>query len=262
MNIGWIGLGGIGTEMVKRLLGAGQTVTAYTRGKGLAEVEAGGAKTCGDYAELAAQSDLLVICVYSDAQLADVLFDRGALAALRPGSILAIHTTGSPQLARRIGEQAPAGVGVLDATFSGGPADVAAGKLTLIVGGEAETLARARPVLETYAAQIYHVGPLGHGQTLKLLNNLIFATNLMNAVELLRLAESQGFDTKTAAQVIQASSGASYTMNLFRAAPPAAMLAASRHYMEKDVATAMQTAAELGLDMSAFAATAAYFQPG
>jgi 3-hydroxyisobutyrate dehydrogenase-like beta-hydroxyacid dehydrogenase len=262
MRIGWIGLGGIGVEMVKRLLAEGHEVCAYPRGKGLDEAVAAGARTNGDYAALAADCEALILCVYSDAQLREVLFEKGALAALRPGAVAAIHTTGSPELSREIAERAPAGVGVLEACFSGGPADVAAGRLTLLVGGEAETLEKVRPAFSTYASQIHHVGAVGQGQKLKLLNNLLFATNLMNSVELLRLAKDQGFETATAARVIQACSGASYTMNLFQSgAAPDSLLAGARHYMEKDVAAARDAARELGLDVSAFASTIAYFQP-
>jgi 3-hydroxyisobutyrate dehydrogenase-like beta-hydroxyacid dehydrogenase len=260
MNIGWVGLGSIGTLMVKRLLAAGQPVTVYPRGAGLSEVRGLGAQECPDYAALAAKSDLLVLCVYDDAQLRNVLFDQGALKAMRPGSILAIHTTGSPGVARETGDKAPPGVEVLDATFSGGPGEAAEGTLTLMVGGAAEALDRARSAFKAYTKQIYHVGPLGHGQVLKLLNNLLFATNLMNAVELLGLAERYGFDTQTVAHVLQGCSGASFAMRLFQAKPVPTMLNASRPYLEKDVATAVAVAREAGVDISFFTATADYFE--
>ena len=259
MNIGWVGLGTIGALMVKRLLAAGLPVTVYPRGGGLAEVTGSGAKQQPDYARLASDSDLLVLCVYDDDQVRSVLLDNGALAAMQPGSVLALHTTGSPTLMRELGEKAPQGVQVLDVTFSGGPADVEAGELTLMVGGEADALEKTRAVFETYASRIYMVGALGHGQLVKLLNNLLFSANLMNAAELLGMAEGMGFETTTVAQIIQASSGASYAMRLFQYQPVAKMLEASRHYLEKDVAVALAAARESGLDVSTFATTAAYF---
>ncbi|HEX7876238.1 MAG TPA: NAD(P)-dependent oxidoreductase [Sphingobium sp.] len=261
MRIGWIGLGGIGTQMVKRLRAAGHDVAVYGRGAGLDEATAAGAAPCSSYAQLAGQSDILFLCVYSDAQMIDILFDQGALTALPPASTIVIHTTGSPATAQRIATAAPDGVHILDACFSGGPTDVAAGRLTLMIGGEAEALEPVRPLLETYASHIHHVGPLGHGQMLKLLNNLLFATNLMNAAELVRLAEQQGFPPALLAQVIGASSGASYALNLF--ASPGFTLAAMeniRPYLEKDVATAMTTAQEASLDVNAFKRTADYFR--
>jgi 3-hydroxyisobutyrate dehydrogenase-like beta-hydroxyacid dehydrogenase len=154
-------------------------------------------------------------------------------------------------------------VEVLDATFSGGPADVAAGRLTVMAGGSAQALETARPALAAYAGQIHHVGGLGLGQTLKLLNNLLFATNQMNAARMLQLAQAQGFDTAAVARVLQGCSGASFALGLFqRPAPLAAVLAGSRPYLEKDVATAAAAAADAGLDLAAFAATLEFFRPG
>ncbi|MFT3968513.1 MAG: NAD(P)-binding domain-containing protein, partial [Sphingobium sp.] len=148
MRIGWIGLGAIGTNMVRRALGAGHRLTVFARGKGLEEVIAEGAWTSGDYRALAAQSDVLAICLFNDIQVRSVLFEEGALASMRPGSVLAIHTTGSPGLAREIGALAPEGVEVMDATFSGGPHTVLAGELTAMVGGTAEAPQR-KPVMES-----------------------------------------------------------------------------------------------------------------
>ena len=262
MDIGWVGLGSIGTAMVMRLRASGQSVSVYPRGDGVAAVAAAGATRRDDYVALARGSDVLVVCVYTDTQVREVLFDAGALAALRPASTLVIHTTGAPALAREIGARAPAGVAVLDATFSGGTADIEAGRLTIMAGGEAAALDRALPVLQAYAREVHHVGPLGHGQTVKLLNNLLFATNLMNAVELLRLAGAvEGLEPSIVASVLQSCSGASYAMTLLRSAGALeTTVRAARPYLEKDVATVVTTAHEAGLDISHFAGTADYFR--
>ena len=262
MKIGWIGLGHIGTQMVKRALAGGYRVTAYSRGAGLAEVVAAGAQSCDDYPALAAESDILVVCVYSDAQVRAVLFELGVLAALRSGSVLAIHTTGSPELAREIGRRAPKGVDVLDATFSGGPHTVAAGSLSVMLGGAPDAVKRVSPLFATYADRIQAVGPLGSAQLLKLLNNLLFATNLKHAAELMKIASDLGFDTPAVAKVVQSCSGASFAMSLFERAMPATdALARARPFLEKDVATAVATAAEMKLALGVFAATAEYFSP-
>jgi 3-hydroxyisobutyrate dehydrogenase len=261
MNIGWVGLGEIGTQMVKRLLAAGHKVTAYERGAGLEEVKAAGAHMSNDYPALAASCEILTLCVFTDQQVRDVLYAGGALAAMRSGSILAIHTTGSPTVPREAGEKAPPGVSVLDATFSGSPDAIAAAKAAMMVGGDAAALHKAAPMFTAYAAHIHHVGPLGSGQTIKLLNNLMFAANLMNTAELLRLAQTQGLDTATVAKIFQDCSGASYAMRMFEAAPLEEMVRRARPYLEKDVSTAVTTAKEAGLDMSAFEATAKYFEP-
>lgn len=262
MKIGWIGLGMIGTAMVKRLLAAGFDVSVFERGQGLEEVRSAGAAPVRDYRELARAADLLVLCVFSDAQLREVLFEEGALEAMTDGGALAIHTTGSPTLMREIAAAVPAGVMVLDATFSGGPHDIEVAGLTLMVGGDEETLKRARPAFECYARNINFLGPVGSGQVVKLLNNLLFATNLMNAAKTLNLAGDQGFEATSVASIIGTCSGASYAMARFEAPlPPAALLDRVRPYLEKDVATAMAVAAEEGLDVSAFQETARYFRP-
>lgn len=262
MNIGWVGLGIIGTEMVKRLLQAGFPVSVYARGQGLEAVKALGAIPRDDYRELAAASDLFVVCVFKDAQVREVLLDHDALAAMCPGSTVAIHTTGSPALARELTSAAPDNVAVLDATFSGGPHDIQAGALTIMVGGDALALERARPALATYASHIHHLGGSGSGQIVKLLNNLLFATNLMNAANVLRLAGEQHFDTAQVAGIIGACSGSSYAMARFQSpAPSSDMLDRVRPYLEKDVATAVAAAAASGLDLAPFAETARFFAP-
>lgn len=262
MKIGWVGLGNIGTNMVMRALAAGHQVSVFARGSGLEEVQAAGAISSADYGEVASGCDVLGLCVFTDDQLRSVLFDGGALAAMRPGSTVAMHTTGSPDLAREIGSRAPSGVRVLDATFSGGPADVLAGALTLMIGGDAGAVLHARPLLECYADKIFHVGPLGQGQSLKLLNNLLFATNLKNAAELVRVAEKLGFDRRDVANVIQVCSGGSYAMRSFQHGMSVEdTLARSRRYVEKDVATVASNAEKVGVDMTAFAETVAYFCP-
>jgi 3-hydroxyisobutyrate dehydrogenase len=243
MKIGWIGLGMIGTAMVKRLLATGFEVTVYERGRGLEEVRSAGARTSGDYQSLAAKSDLLTLCVYNDAQLRQVLFGSGALGAMRANTVLAIHTTGSPSLMREIADAAPVRVAVLDATFSGGPHDADAAGLTLMVGGNRDELERVRPAFAAYARRIEHLGAVGSGQVIKLLNNLLFATNLMNAAYVLELAGKQGFDSANIANIIGTCSGASYAMARFQAPQPAgALLARVRPYLEKDVAAAISAA--------------------
>jgi 3-hydroxyisobutyrate dehydrogenase-like beta-hydroxyacid dehydrogenase len=262
VRIGWIGLGMIGTQMARRLLAAGHSLSVYPRGSGLSEIVEAGAGQCPAYATLAANSEVLILCLFNDAQVRAVLLDGGALAALQPGSILAIHTTGSPALAREIAALAPAGVDILDATFSGGPGEAAAGTLTMMVGGEAAAVARAEPVFAAYASNIHAVGEVGNAQVLKLLNNLLFATNLMNAAQTLILAEHQGFDASTFARIGQTSSGASFALARFTdGSSVEQMLERVRPYLEKDVATAIEAADDLGLDMTAFERTAAFFGP-
>lgn len=260
MNVGFIGLGQIGTEMVKRLRGEGFAVTVYPRGAGLAEARAAGAAECGDYASLAAQSDVLILIVFSDDQLREILFDSGALAAMQPGSVLAVHVTGSPALRGEIQQRAPRGVDVLDATFSGSVSAVQKGALTLMVGGSADVLEQVRSLFAAYATNIFHVGKLGDAQVLKLLNNLVLAANMMNAAELLKVGESCGLAPRIVASVLQTCSGASLAMGIFSQRDVAEGMDAARKYMAKDVHEAVQAARDVGLDLGAFTQTIDYWR--
>lgn len=260
MKVGWIGLGEIGTHMATRAIAAGHELTAYDRGAGREQVADVGGKLAADYQQIARRADVLCLCLFSDMQVREVMFDHGALAAMKPGSVLAIHTTGSPALSREIGERAGGGMGVLDACFSGGPDETARGDLTLMVGGDEAVLEKARPVLSCYASRINHMGPLGAGQTLKLLNNLLFATNLKQAAEIVGIAKAQGLDPMLAAQVICQSSGGSMAMGLLRGAPPEQMLQSVRHYMVKDVQAAADAACDTGIDVTTFQPTLDFYR--
>jgi 3-hydroxyisobutyrate dehydrogenase-like beta-hydroxyacid dehydrogenase len=260
MKVGWIGLGGIGAQMALRVLGAGHELVAYARGQGKEAVAGKGGELVSDYGEVAANCDVLGVCVFNDVQLRESLIDGGALAALKPGAVLAVHTTGSPKLAKALAERAPEGAFALDACFSGGQPETAEGRLTLMIGGEAAALETARPVLSTYASNLFHVGPAGAGQTIKLLNNLLFATNVRYAVDVIDAARAQGLDPQEAAKVIQASSGASMAMGLFANAPPQQFLKAIRHYMVKDVQAAESAALDAGFDLSAFQPILDYYR--
>lgn len=260
MDVGFIGLGKIGTPMVLRLLEAGHRVTVSARGQGLAAAVASGAAVTANVAALAASSELLVVCVFTDDQVRAAVLDSGCLTALCPGAVLAVHTTGSPALVRALADAVPAGVEVIDAAFSGGPGEVAAGTLTLMVGGSDAAVARALPALSAYAGAVHHVGELGRGQTAKLLNNLLFATNVMNAARVLTLAEEQGMDGAAVAAILQQCSAASFALDRFAGArPPAEVVRALAPFLAKDVAVALASAAGAGLDAAPFAETQAFF---
>lgn len=259
MKVGWIGLGGIGKDMALRVLGAGHELTAYDRGAGKGQVAAQGGAMIADYPALARGCEVLCLCLFNDDQVREVMLDGGALAAMQPGAVLATHTTGSPRLVRELGDKAPAGVAVLDACFSGGAEETARGDLTLMVGGDAQALERAHPVLSTYASRINLVGPVGAGQTLKLLNNLLFAANVKQAGEILALASQQGLDPGLAAQVICQSSGGSMAMGLMKNGVVPEMMESIRRYMLKDVQAVADAAADTGIDISAFGPTIAHY---
>ena len=137
--------------MVDRIAAAGHELTVFARRpearRELAEAGLDAVDTAG---EAAGAAEVLVVCTFNDEQVREVLYDSGALARMAPGSVLVNHVTGSPTLIRSLAADAPAGVGVLDVPVSGGPHDIAAGRLTLLVGGSGADLESARPVLATY----------------------------------------------------------------------------------------------------------------
>ncbi len=183
--------------MVARLVAAGHDVRALGR---TAEKRAGlerlGADPVDEVAAAGAQAEVVVVCVFTDAQLRRVCVDGPLLPAMPPGSALVVHTTASPKTIDAIAARAEA-VDMVDAAVSGGPHDVAAGRLTLFVGGTEEAMTRVQPVLGCYGTPVLHVGPRGAGQKVKLVNNALFAGHIGLLAESIRLGERLGVPEPT-----------------------------------------------------------------
>lgn len=148
-KIGFVGAGRMGAPMVRRLVEAGHTVTVLgrTQEKRTAAQELG-AIAVSEPADVAADADVVAVCVFTDDQVRNMCLDDGLLAAMVPGATLVIHTTGSPATARDIAARGEEyGVAVVDAPISGGPHDIAEGTVTLFVGGAAAAVDAVRPVL-------------------------------------------------------------------------------------------------------------------
>ena len=175
--------------MVARLVEAGHDVSVLGRSdekrSAIAEL---GASPVADLAAVSAHADAVVVCVFTDEQVRQVCLADGLIAAMPAGSALVLHTTGSPRTVESIAVRAAShDVEVVDAPVSGGPHNAASGALTLFVGGAEDAVARVRPVLSCYGDPVLHVGPLGTGQKVKLVNNALFAAHiglLSGAVEL------------------------------------------------------------------------------
>jgi 3-hydroxyisobutyrate dehydrogenase-like beta-hydroxyacid dehydrogenase len=141
-------------------------------------------------------------------------------------------------------------VNLLDGAMSGGPDDIDAGRLVLLIGGDADTLEAARPVFASYSAPIVHVGGVGDAQKVKLLNNVLFAAQVAFAVGVERCATALGMEPVPVMQAISACSGNSYALGVSTMAGSAVQLAyAARRWMEKDVELGASVAAELGVDL-------------
>jgi 3-hydroxyisobutyrate dehydrogenase len=202
--------------MARRIVEAGHPTTLWARRPDTLQKFADtAAKVAESPAELAAASDLVCLCVVGDADVDEVAGgERGLLAAIEPGSVIAVHSTVHPDTCRELAKKAAArGVSVIDAPVSGGGDAAAEGRLMVMVGGDADVVERCRPVFETYSDSVVHVGAVGSGQTTKLLNNLLFTANLGTASAALSLATSLGIAPERLTEVVSRSSGNSFALN-------------------------------------------------
>lgn len=248
--------------MVDRLLSGGWAPSVYVRRPDLAtELRAAGVAIAESAAALAADVDVLIVCFFSDAQLREVMLDDGVLPAMRPGSILATHTTGSPDLVLELAELAPDGVRIVDAPVSGTAVEIAAGHLTVLVGGDAADVDRIRPVLSAYADPIIEVGGLGDAMRVKLVNNLLFTVNLRIALEAADVAESMGVAPVDLARVLAHCSGDSYALQLLsRGAPSQQLRAGVLPYLAKDVSVVREVTTAMGVDLGLVGHLAAWVE--
>jgi len=215
VKVGFIGLGSQGGPMARRIVESGYPTTLWARRPATLEPFADTpAKVAESPAELAAASDLVCLCVVGDADVEEITGEHGLLAAMTPGSIIAVHSTVHPDTCQKLAKNAAVrDVSVVDAPVSGGGPAASQGRLLVMVGGDADVVERCRPVFETYADPVVHLGELGSGQTTKLLNNLLFTANLGTAAATLSLAEALGVSPERLTQVVARSSGNSFALN-------------------------------------------------
>lgn len=250
MRIGFVGAGRMGAPMVRRLVEAGHQVRVLGRsGEKRAAVEDLGAHPVADTSAVAQSADVVVVCVFTDEQVAQLCLEGDLVALMRPGATLVLHTTGSPRTAQAIAARFEH-VAVVDAPVSGGPHDIAAGSVTLFVGGSDDAVARARPVLESYGDPILHAGPTGAGQLVKLVNNTMFAAQIGLVAEGVRLGSRLGVDEGPLLNALTHGSAQSRVLSMIASAGSAdAFISAVGEFIGKDVAVVRNTVAELGGDL-------------
>ena len=216
MKVGFIGLGSQGGPMARRIVDAGYETTLWARRPATLEPFADTpAILAASPAELAAASDLVCLCVVGDTDIEEITSGEGRLlAAMEPGGVIAVHSTVHPNTCRGLAKKADArGVSVIDAPVSGGGGAASEGRLLVMVGGDADVVERCRPVFETYADPVVHLGDLGSGQTTKLLNNLLFTANLGTAAAALSLADALGVSPDRFIEVVSRGSANSFALN-------------------------------------------------
>jgi len=255
-TIGFVGAGQIGEAMVERLLTAGYRVRVYARRAEVRDRLSGAGAELVDRAGDIAAVDVVVSCLFSDAQVLDVLPE--VVAAMRGDTVLLSHTTGTPETLRRLDEFASAGrVAVVDGAFSGTAEAVRAGRLSVYLGGESEHIAIARPVVGAYADTVIETGGRGSALLVKLLNNLLFAAIGQVTLRGLEAGRALGVQDGALLEALAVSSGGS-TAGRYIAARggPERYAAAVTPFLRKDLAACRDVAAEVGVDLSALLAAA------
>jgi 3-hydroxyisobutyrate dehydrogenase len=193
-RIGFIGLGGMGSRMVSRLLNAGYRVAVYNRTRRRAEdLERIGASIADSPRALAASAEIVLSSVADGAALAQVMFgDEGALAGARRGSIVVDLSTVHPRDSLRLFEAGLAkGVDVLDAAVSGSLPQAEQGQLVVFVGGEQRVYECCEPLFEVLGKAVY-MGPSGSGSTTKLCANTLLGLAMQSLAEAIALGERAG----------------------------------------------------------------------
>lgn len=258
LRIGFIGLGNMGGPMAANLAKAGFPVTAFDLSEAaLAKAREQGVATASSAREAAEGAAVLVSMLPASRHVeALYLGADGLLAALPRGALVIDCSTIAPASAQRVAQAAAAlGLEMLDAPVSGGTAGAAAGTLTFIVGGEASTLDRARPVLEAMGRNIFHMGGAGAGQVAKLCNNMALGVIMAVTGEALALGVAHGLDPAALSKMMAVSTGRSWATEVCNPWPGVLPNApASRGYdggfgndlMLKDLGLAVEAAMSAG----------------
>lgn len=228
--------------MAEMILGAGFELSVWARrpevmtrwralGAGLAEAPN----------RLAAESDILCLCVTGDDDVTELLLGRGVLGAMRPGSTVAVHSTIRPSTCVMLARHAAAcGVSLLDAPVSGSGHAARTRSLLVMVGGEEAALDRVRPVFAAYAGTILRMGEVGAATTAKLINNLLAALSIGQAVRALELGCGLGFDPALLRRAVLAGTGRSFAMEAVARFQEPARAAHVAAILRKDVALALE----------------------
>lgn len=213
--IGVVGLGAMGRGIAGNLLAKGFAVVGSDVSTTAREwLRAQGGRVAGNAADVAA-ADIVVSFVVDDKQTEDVLFGAFGLAhALRKGSVFVACSTMPPSYVRKLGERLDAlGVSLLDAPVTGGMVGAQQGTLTVMIGGPALALERARPALSTFGARIFHLGESnGAGAQMKVINQLLCGVHIAAAAEGLALARRNGLPLETTLEILRSGSASSWML--------------------------------------------------
>lgn len=211
MDVGLIGVGLMGREMGRNILADGHhlSVLAHKNREPVEDLITCGAVEVTSAAAMAAQCDLVILCVTGSPQVEDVVYrDTGLLAGLRAGLIIVDCSTSLPESTRKVASDVIAAGGrYLDAPLTGTPKQAETGELGIIVGGEEETLRAAMPVLNAVSKKIIHGGAIGAGHSIKLINNFLSLGNVAIVAEAIATAIKADLDMEALRDFVGAGGG-------------------------------------------------------
>lgn len=216
MKIGFVGLGAMGKPMACNLLKAGYEVYAFDVVEAaVREMEGKGARGCATAGELAGKADA-IICSLPNAKIVESVMcsEGGVFENCKAGTIIIDMSSVAPNSTKAMAKKAAEkGIGYIDAPVSGGVSGAAAGTLTIMVGADDAAFEKVKPVLDVLGKNIYHVGEVGGGDAIKMVNNLLLGCNMAALSEALTLGVKCGLSVETMKEVISVSSGRSYALD-------------------------------------------------
>ena len=212
---GVIGLGAMGLQMAKHMAAKGFAVSGYdVAAEANAQAKSLGVTICGSVAEVGAAAEVVIVMVATDEQVREVVVDAGLLDALPRGAVICVASSASPDLCRELAATAAArGIGVLDTPVVLGQEAANNGTLTIYVGGDDASFARARPVLAAFGREVLHLGASGNGQIAKTMNNMLLWACMSANFEALSLAKKLGGDIPRLVAALGHGSGANWSLS-------------------------------------------------
>jgi 3-hydroxyisobutyrate dehydrogenase-like beta-hydroxyacid dehydrogenase len=251
-TVGFLGAGQLGTAMVERLVDAGHDVYVYARRAVVrAHLDSAGASVADSVAAVAAESDVLISCLFSDEQLHEIgMGPRGFIANAKPGSVFVSHTTGALGTLLELADASPRAPIILDAPVSGTADDIRGGHLTVLLGGSADAVERVGPVLGAYADPVLATGALGTALAIKLINNTLFAANAQLAASAIALGRDLNVDPGSLlAALAVCSGGSTAASHMQRIGGVDAFADLAVPFLRKDVGALADVAADLGFGL-------------
>ncbi len=222
--IAFLGLGNMGGPMAKNLLAAGHDLTVFDLVEtACVALAAEGASVAASAADAAKGADVIISMLPAGKHVASTfLGDDGLLARVSNDTLILDASTIDATTAREVGESAAAmGINFMDTPVSGGVAAAAAGTLAFMCGGTAEAFEQARLILEGMGSpeKIFHAGPAGAGQVAKAANNMLLAVHMIGTCEALAMGEANGLDPTVLSDIMKASSGDNWSLQVYNPWP-------------------------------------------